>query len=341
MCNDAQSALSFLTALTAIVTVVINVQYIISLDAPAQEMRTMICNSDGESIQNGSIPRRSVLYVPASNVRAIEKARTLACDAVILDLEDAVAPEMKLAAREAALAAVKNGGFGHRELVVRVNGLDTEWGAADLAALSESKANAVLVPKIRTRHDLLAYDHALNGAPAALRLWAMIETALCVFRLEEIASAVHESRLACFVMGTNDLAKELRMQLDCQRAPLLALLGLTVAAARAHGVQLLDGVYNDFEDETGFKAQCRQGVEYGFEGKTLIHPRQIEICNSAFSPSAISVGWAQRVKAAFDKPENAMKGALSVDGAMVERLHLTQAERILAIDAAIQAKRNV
>lgn len=282
-------------------------------------------------------PRRSVLYVPASNTRAIEKARSLPCDAVVFDLEDAVAPDMKIAARAIALSAIQEGGFGDRELIVRVNGLDTQWGADDLAALSLSNANAVLVPKIRTRQDLLAYDRALRDAPALLQLWAMIETALCVFRLEEIASAAHESRLTCFVMGTNDLAKELHMQLDHRRVPFAALLSLTVAAARAHGVGLLDGVYNAFDDQVGFEAQCRQGLEYGFDGKTLIHPRQIEICNSVFSPSHASITWARKVKTAFATPENFNKGAIGVDGAMVERLHLAQAERILALDAAIHA----
>jgi citrate lyase subunit beta / citryl-CoA lyase len=289
------------------------------------------------SDKNTLRPRRSVLYVPASNLRAIDKARTLPCDAVVLDLEDAVAPDIKIAARETALNVLREGGFGSREVVVRVNGLDTQWGADDLAALRQSNADAVLVPKIRTRQDLLAYDHALSGAPAALQLWAMIETALSMFRLEEIAAARHESRLTCFVMGTNDLAKELHMQLDHQRVPFTSLLALTVAAARAHGVALLDGVYNAFDDQAGLEAQCRQGLEYGFDGKTLIHPRQIDICNAVFSPSAASLAWALQVKTAFATAENCNKGVINVGGAMVERLHLAQAEQILALDAAIQA----
>ena len=296
-------------------------------------------NTRGESI-TGVRPRRSVLYVPASNARAIEKARSLACDAVVFDLEDAVAQDMKIAARTTVLTTLREGGFDHRELVVRVNGLDTEWGTADLAAMCQSNADAILVPKIRTREDLLAYDQALKAAPATLQLWAMIETALCVFRLEEIAAAAHQSRLACFVMGTNDLAKELHMQLDHRRTPFAALLTLTVAAARAHGVALLDGVYNAFDDQIGFEAQCRQGLEYGFDGKTLIHPKQIELCNAVFSPSPVTVEWAQKVKTAFENPENAAKGAISIDGAMVERLHLAEAERILALDTAIQATRS-
>jgi citrate lyase subunit beta/citryl-CoA lyase len=176
-----------------------------------------------------------------------------------------------------------------------VNGLDTAWGAADLAALGQSSANAILAPKIRTRQDLLAYDQALKTASSALQLWVMIETALCIFRLEEIAAAAHQSRLTCFVMATNDLAKELHMQLDHRRTPLAALLALTVAAARAHGVALLGGMYNAYDDQGGFEAQCRQGLEYGFDGKTLIHPKQIETCNAVFSPSPAMAAWARKV----------------------------------------------
>jgi len=286
-------------------------------------------------------PRRSVLYVPASNARAIEKSRKIACDAVILDLEDSVAPDAKPAARDTALAALRDGGFGHREVIVRVNALDTEWGAADLSAVSQSTADAVLVPKIRTGRDVLEYDSVLSGAPASMELWVMIERALTLFRLEDIAGAVRVSRLTCFVMGTNDLANELRMTVDVRRAPLTAMLGLTVAAARAHSLSVLDGVYNAFDDETGFEAQCRQGLEYGFDGKTLIHPRQIDICNSVFTPSTATVAWAERVKEAFGKPGNARKGVLSLDGVMVERLHLVEAERVLALNAAIRAIGNV
>jgi citrate lyase subunit beta / citryl-CoA lyase len=282
-------------------------------------------------------PRRSVLYVPAVNARAIDKARSLTCDAVVLDLEDAVAPAMKASARASALSVIQAGGFGQRELIVRVNGLDTEWGADDLALFSRSNAHAVLVPKIRTREEVLAYNRALNGAAESLQLWAMIETALSMFRLEDIASAAHESRLSCFVLGTNDLAKELHMQLDHERVPLIPFLSLTVAAARAHGVAVLDGVYNAFDDASGFEAQCRQGLAYGFDGKTLIHPRQIEMCNTVFSPSPDDVRRAQQIQAEFALPENLHKGAVSVSGQMVERLHLVQAEQLLALDALIRA----
>ena len=284
-------------------------------------------------------PRRSILYVPASNTRAIDKARSLPCDAVILDLEDAVAPEMKSAARDTAVATLRVGGVGHREVIVRVNALDTEWGQADMAAVSQSTVNAVLVPKVRTAGDVRAYNAALTGAAHAVRLWTMIETALSIFRLEEIAAATCDTRLACLVMGTNDLAKELHMTLDAQRAPLSALLGLSVAAARCHGLTVLDGVFNDYDDAAGFAAQCRQGMEFGFDGKTLIHPRQIETCNAMFAPSPAAVSWAERVMAEFAKPENAQKGAIRLDGAMVERLHLAQAERILALAAALHHDR--
>jgi citrate lyase subunit beta/citryl-CoA lyase len=284
-----------------------------------------------------SHPRRSVLYVPASNARALEKARTLACDVVIFDLEDAVAPEMKPAAREAAFAAIREGGFAHRELVVRVNALDTEWGSRDLTAFRDSSVHAILVPKICNSQDVLKYTKALSPAPSSLQLWAMIETPLSIFKLEEIAATAPGSRLTCFVVGANDLATALRMPLDHRREPIAPMLALTVAAARAHGLTVLDGVYNAFYDLAGFEAQCRQALEYGFDGKTLIHPRQIEVCNAVFSPSAPSLAWAQRVKAIFEKPENRGRGALSLDGVMVERLHLAEAERLLALDAAIRA----
>lgn len=283
-----------------------------------------------------SRPRRSALYVPASSARAIDKARQLPCDAVILDLEDAVAPEAKPAARAAATAAIRSGGFGPREVILRVNARDTEWGIADLVAARGSGADAVLVPKIRSADDVLDYDAALGDAPDTLRLWAMVETAISVFRLEEIAAAAAQTRLECLVIGSNDLAKEMRMTLDVQRAPLAAVLGLAVAAARAHGLAVLDGVYNAFDDDAGFAAQCQQGADWGFDGKTLIHPRQVEPCNAAFSPSAAELARARRVVEAFARPENAGRGALNVDGEMVERLHLARAERLLALDATMR-----
>ena len=282
--------------------------------------------------------RRSALYLPASNLKALEKAKTLPCDVVILDLEDAVAPDVKAVARDQAVAAVAAGGFGHRELVVRANGLDTPWGADDLAALAKAAPDAVLVPKVNDGADVRRYNQALAAAPARVQLWAMIETARSIFRLDEIAAATADTRLSLFIMGTNDLAKETGAELTVERAPFLGALGLSVTAARAYGVSILDGVFNAIDDEEGFIAQCRQGREFGFDGKTLIHPRQVDPCNSAFSPSPETIAWARSVIAAFDLPENQDKGAIRVDGKMVERLHLAQARRALAIDDVINQR---
>jgi citrate lyase subunit beta / citryl-CoA lyase len=269
-------------------------------------------------------PRRSALYLPASNAKAIAKARTLPCDVVILDLEDAVAPDAKAMAREQAVAAVQEGGFGSRELVVRVNGLETEWGAADLAALKACRPDAVLVPKVTSAADVGRYAALLPGYTA---LWVMIETTAALLRLDEIAGA---DRLGAMVMGTNDLAKEMGAQPGPDRLPFVGFLGLSVAAARAHGVAILDGVFNEIDDDGGFSAQARQAVEFGFDGKTLIHPRQIDPCNAAFLPDAAAVAWARQIIAAFDQPENAAKGAIRVEGKMVERLHLHHAHRVIA-----------
>lgn len=283
-------------------------------------------------------PRRSALYVPASNARAIDKARELPCDAIILDLEDAVAPDQKAAARAAALAALDKGGFGAREVIVRVNALETEWGAEDLRALAAARPDALLVPKVRRREDLQAFEQALAGT-ARTQLWAMIETAQCVFHLDAIAASAAASPLTCLVLGTNDLAHELHMRLDVNRAALAPILTLALAAGRAHGLAVLDGVFNAFDDDAGFAAQCRQGRDYGFDGKTLIHPRQIEPCNAIFTPSDDALAWAEAVIDAFAQPQNAGKGALRVGGAMVEAMHLAQARQIVALRAASTARR--
>lgn len=280
-------------------------------------------------------PRRSALYMPASNAKAIDKARGLPCDAVILDLEDAVAPEAKEAARAQAVEAVRAGGFGRREVVIRVNGLDTPWGRDDLKAAAEAEPDAVLVPKVNSAADVQSYQTALHAAPAATALWAMIETGRSLFRLDEIAAASETTRLSCWVMGTNDLAKEMRARQTPGREPFHAALGLAVAAARAYGLSILDGVYNGLEDDAGLEAVCEQGVDFGFDGKTLIHPRQVEICNRVFSPSADEVAWSRAVIAAFALPENAGKGAIRVEGRMAELLHLTQAERLVQVAEAI------
>lgn len=275
-------------------------------------------------------PRRSALYMPASNARAIAKARTLDCDVVILDLEDAVAPDLKAAAREQAVAAIREGGFGRRELVVRINGLDTAWGAEDLTALAGAAPDAVLAPKVSSTAGIAAYAARL---PAATPLWIMIETAISLFRLEQMAAAAHDGPLAGFVLGTNDLAAEMGVQTDARRAPFIGAMGLAVAAARAHGLAILDGVFNDLDDAEGFDIQTRQALEFGFDGKTLIHPSQIGPCNAVFTPDAAAVAAARAVVEAFADLANADKGAIRLNGRMVERLHLRQAERTLAAAA--------
>ncbi|MGE8142575.1 HpcH/HpaI aldolase/citrate lyase family protein [Novosphingobium sp. NPDC080210] len=286
---------------------------------------------------NAARPRRSALYLPASNPKALAKARTLPADVVILDLEDAVAPDLKVEARAAALAAVAEGGFGRRELVVRANGLSTPWGREDLAAISAAGPDAVLVPKVNSAEEVRGYDAALAAAPPQTRLWIMIETCAALPRLHEIAACAADTRLAGFVMGTNDLAKEMQARPGPARTPFLPILTMAVAAARAHGLVVLDGVCNEFRDLGLFRAEAEQGLEFGFDGKTLIHPDQIAPCNEVFSPSAAEIAWAEAVSAAFALPENAGKGAIKVDGKMVELLHLDQAERTLAIAAAISA----
>ena len=280
-------------------------------------------------------PRRSALYLPASNAKAIAKARTLPCDIVILDLEDAVAPEMKDEARDAAVAAVNEGGFGHREVAIRANGLDTPWGAADLAAIAGSLADAAVVPKVNGPQDIAAYEEALGSAPPALRLWAMIETCAAVADLPAIAATAGSSRLSLWIMGTNDLAKEMRAQLTPCRTPFLPFLSMAVAAARSHGIAILDGVCNEFRDLAAFEAEARQGLMFGFDGKSLIHPAQIEPCNTVFSPSEQELAWANAVIAAFALPENAAKGAIRVEGKMAELLHLEQARRLVAVAESI------
>lgn len=282
-------------------------------------------------------PRRSALYLPASNPKALAKARTLPADVVILDLEDAVAPEHKVEARRQAVAAVAEGGFGRRELVIRANGLGTEWGADDLAAAAAAGPDAVLVPKVSSPAEVRAYDAALAASPAHTRLWIMIETCACLPVLHDLAACAADTRLAGFVLGTNDLAKEMRARPGPERTPFLPILTMAVAAARAHGLVVLDGVCNEFRELDRFTAEARQGLEFGFDGKTLIHPDQIAPCNAVFSPDAAEIAWAEAVEAAFALPENAGKGAIKVDGRMVELLHLDQARRVLAVAAAIAA----
>jgi len=273
--------------------------------------------------------------MPASNPRAVDKGRSLDCDVVILDLEDAVLPDMKAAAREAAVAAVRAGGFGRREVVVRVNALETPWGAADLAAVAAASPDAVLAPKIRRPDDVAAYERHLMGAPATTGLWIMIETPQAILDLAAIAGS--GGRLAALVMGINDLAKETLARQTPDRTPFHAALSLSVAAARAHGLSVLDGVHNEIDDLEALARVCRQGADFGFDGKSLIHPSHLAICNDAFTPPLEEVAWARAVIAAFAAPENAGKGALRVEGRLAERLHCAQAERLVAIAEAIEA----
>ena len=276
-------------------------------------------------------PRRSVLYMPGSNARAIEKAKTLAADTLILDLEDAVAPDSKTLAREQVTAAVKARGFGKREVAIRINALSTPWGADDLEAAIAAKPDAVLVPKISAASDVAAVDARLGEAEIAL--WAMIETPISILNLAAIAAA--GGRLACFVMGTNDLVKEFRGIHTPDRQNLAAALTLSVAAARAHGLAILDGVYNDIQNAEGFEGACAQGRAFGFDGKTLIHPSQIAPANATFAPGAAEVDDPRKIIAAFDLPKNRSKGAIALDGRMVERLHADIARRTVALADAI------
>jgi len=275
-------------------------------------------------------PRRSLLYMPASNARAIQKARELACDGVILDLEDSVAPEAKPEARAAAMAAVA-AGFGGREVVVRCNGLDTEWGAADVQAIARAAPDVMLAPKVSSPAEAHAYDRALAGAPERTRLWIMVETARAVAGIEEIVQAAAATRLAGLVIGPNDLALDLRLKPGHARAALRPVLSRVIVAARAHGLLAFGGAFNAMDDEAGLAAECAEEAGWGFDGKTLIHPRQIGIANAAFSPSPEEIAWARAVVAAFSVPEAAGKGAIRLDGRMIERLHLKAAERLLAM----------
>jgi citrate lyase subunit beta/citryl-CoA lyase len=277
-------------------------------------------------------PRRSVLYMPSSNGRALEKARTIACDALILDLEDAVAPDDKPAAREAACAAARSGEYGNRELTIRVNGLGTAWHDDDLSAAAKAGPDGIVVPKVNTAEEVRGLVAAIEaaGAPEHTRLWAMVETPEAIFNVREIAAA--SPRLAVLVMGTNDLVKELYAEHVPGRAPLLTSLSLALLAARAAGVAILDGVYNDVKNLDGFLAECRQGREMGFDGKTLIHPGQVDGANEAFAPSEQAVEDARGILAAWEARDS---GVVTYNGRMIENLHVESAQRTLAIAEAI------
>jgi len=284
-------------------------------------------------------PRRSVLYVPATNAKALAKLPGLACDAAIIDLEDAVAPDAKIAAREALKSffaerakAPHAGGPG--EIVIRINGLSTEWGMDDLLAARECRPDAILIPKVETPRDILEANDTLDGEDAhpAMWLWAMIETPKALLNIGAIAELGRDpgARLACFVAGTNDLVKETGVRMTPDRRFLTPWLMQMVLAARAGGIDVLDGVANDFRDLDAFRRECDDGAAMGFDGKTLIHPDQIAPANAAFSPSTGEIAAARAIVAAFAEPQNAGKGVLTVDGRMTERLHLAQAEKLLA-----------
>lgn len=286
----------------------------------------------------GNWPRRSVLYVPGSNARAIEKARTLAADAIILDLEDAVAPDAKREARQLVCAAVKEGGFGQREVVIRVNGLNTPWGYADLVAASTSGADALLLPKTENVESVRQSETvmAANDAPDDLDIWCMMETPRAILNAEAIAGA--SPRVRCFVMGTSDLTKDLHALHTRDRLPMLTALGLCLLAARAFNLAILDGVHLDLEDMTGFEKACAQGRELGFDGKTLIHPKTIEPANRIFAPSEAEVEWSRRIIAAHSEAAKQGKGIVVVDGKLIENLHVLNARRVVELADAIAEK---
>ena len=280
-------------------------------------------------------PRRSVLYMPGSNARALEKGRTLAADGLILDMEDAVAPDAKQTARDQITAAIKEGGYGARELIVRTNGLDGPWGEDDLKAAAKMGAHAVLLPKVESK---AMVDHAIAildaaGAPKNLPIWAMMETPLGMLHAEEIAFS--SPRLQCLVMGTSDLAKDLRAQHTPDRIPFVTSLGLCLLAARAAKIAILDGVHLDLDDDAGFMASCRQGRELGMDGKTLIHPKTIAMANDAFSPSEDEISWSKRIIEAHAAAEKEGKGVVLVDGKLIENLHVEGAKQMVAMADAI------
>jgi citrate lyase subunit beta/citryl-CoA lyase len=272
--------------------------------------------------------RRSVLYMPGANERALEKAKNLPADALILDLEDAVAPDSKVDARKRVCEAAASGEYGDREITIRVNGFGTQWHADDLRAAAEAGPDAVVVPKVNSAAQVHAIERALEagGAPDKTTIWAMVETPIAMLHAHDIATA--SDRLSVLVMGTNDLAKELHADHVPGRAPLLGGLSLCLLAARAAGKEILDGVFNDVKDLDGFEAECLQGKQFGFDGKTLIHPGQIDACNRIFAPSAEEIEYSRRVIEAF---ESAGSGVVTVDGRMIENLHVDSARRILAM----------
>ena len=282
-------------------------------------------------------PRRSVLYMPGSNLRALEKAKSLPADGLILDLEDAVAPDSKEIARKQVCEAVAAGGFGMRELIVRVNALSTKWGYEDIAAASKSGADALLLPKVESA-DAIRHMQAImraNGAPESMTIWAMMETPRSVLESQRIAEST--PRMECLVMGTSDLAKELDCTHTHERLPFMTSLGLCLLAARAAGLAILDGVYLDLNDETGFEFACKQGSELGFDGKTLIHPKQVGPCNKVFTPRPEDVAWSRKIIGAHTAAAARGEGVVVVDGKLIENLHVESARRVVSMADAITA----
>ncbi len=283
-------------------------------------------------------PRRSVLYMPGSNARAQEKAKTLPADGIILDLEDATAPDAKTQARELVTKSVRDGGYGKRELIIRINGLESPWGGEDIAAASQAGPDAILVPKVEAPEQVLEVEKRMleHNAPAKTTIWCMMETPLGILRAREIAAA--SRRTTCFVMGTSDLTKDLHAHHTEMRLPMLTSLGLCLLAARAYGLSILDGVYLELSNEDGFRRACTQGLELGFDGKTLIHPNQVGICNEVFSPSAAELDHARRVISAHAEAEKQGKGVVVLDGKLIENLHVENARRVVQLADAIAAQ---
>jgi citrate lyase subunit beta/citryl-CoA lyase len=284
-------------------------------------------------------PRRSLLFMPGSNARALEKAQTLPADGIILDLEDSVAPDAKAKARDQITQAIAAKGFGKREVLIRINSLDTPWWIDDIAMAGKAAPDGVVVPKISSVEDLTAIADRLSGADPKIRVWAMIETSRAVLHAEELAAASRDSRmrLAGFLFGPNDISKETRIRMQPGRALMLPMFIHCILAARMYGLEILDGPYSDIGNVDGFGQECTQARDMGFDGKTLIHPGQIEACNAIFTPPEEEVTQARRIIAAFEQPENASRGAIQLDGRMVERLHAEMARRTIAIADAIDA----
>lgn len=281
-------------------------------------------------------PRRTVLYMPGSNPRALEKAKGLPADGLILDLEDAVAPDAKDEARTLVVDAVKGGGYGKRELIIRTNALETDWGKEDVKAAATSGAHAILLPKVESKKQVKKCEDIMKdaGAPKDMAIWCMMETPKGILNAEEIAGA--DKRVACLVMGTSDLAKDLHAAHTKERLPMLTSLGLCMLAARANGCAILDGVHLDLQDDEGHAWSCRQGAELGFDGKTIIHPKQLAAANEAYAPSDDELAWSEKIIAAHAEAEKEGKGVVVVDGRLVENLHVENARRLVAMAAAIR-----